>query len=209
MLSFIRHLIPGRWLGGQSAPSAPATSRPPALPDIAPFSTAPVPLEPPVPITWPGLLLRDDPAAPLWRSGRWSPEVLASLRARQFLALCRALFAPTGAKVLALPREPEGMLDLRLYSQREHTPVTMVRCMHHPGSPVDVPELREFLVAIAAQRLQHGTFATSSSFTPEALDFASDSGFSALDGGSLLAMIGRRTPQQQRALLATVCAADD
>jgi restriction system protein len=81
--------------------------------------------------------------------------------------------------------------------------------MHHPGAPVDVPELRDFLLEIAAQRLAHGTFATSSSFTPEALDFASDSGFSALDGGSLLAMIERRTPQQQRALLAAACAAED
>lgn len=188
MLHLLRRIIPAGWL-----------ARPPA----------PEPLDPPPMPTWPAPLLRDDPAAPLWRSGRWSPEVLASMRERQFLALCKALFAPTGAEVQALPREPAGVLDLRLYSQRERTPVTVVRCMHRTGAPVDVPELRDFLVEIAAQRLQHGTFATSASFTPEALDFASDSGFSALDGGSLLAMIERRTPQQQRALLATACAAED
>ena len=76
--------------------------------------SAPDPLDLPPAPTWPGPLLRDDPAAPLWRSGRWSPEVLASMHERQFLALCKALFAPTGAEVQALPREPEGVLDLRL-----------------------------------------------------------------------------------------------
>ena len=196
MLSFLRRILSPAWLAlsGRRAPRAPAPLR--SLPVAAAVSR-------------PGPLLRDDPVAPYWRSGQWTPEVLAGMRARQFQALCKALFAPTGAEVQALPREPEGVLDLRLYSQRERTPVTVVRCMHHPGSPVDVPELRDFLIEIAAQRLAHGTFATSSSFTPEALDFASDSGFSALDGGSLLAMIERRTPQQQRALLAAACAAED
>lgn len=195
MVSFLRRIIPARWLA--SAPLPPA----PALPDVV--------LPEPALVVRAGLPLRLDPAAPHWRSGRWSREILASLQERQFQALCKALFAPVGAEVQALPREPDGVLDLRLYSQRERTPMTVVRCMHHPGSPVDVPELRDFLLEIAAQRLQHGTFATSSSFTPEALDFASDSGFSALDGGSLLAMIERRTPQQQRALLVTACAADE
>ncbi len=197
MLPLLRRILSPVWpaLAGDRK-AAHVTVPPPSAPTSTPV-TRPVPL------------LRDDPGAPHWRSGRWTPEVLANMRARQFQVLCKALFAPTGAEVQALPRDPEGVLDLRLYSQRERTPVTVVRCMHHPGAPVDVPELRDFLLEIAAQRLAHGTFATSSSFTPEALDFASDSGFSALDGGSLLAMIERRTPQQQRALLAAACAAED
>lgn len=185
MLSIFRRFMPYRWRAPEH-----------------------VPAEIPSPLTAIPPLPRMEPAAPHWRISRWSPEVLAGLQERQFQALCKALFAPIGAEVQALARQPEGVLDLRLYSQRERTPMTVVRCMHHPGTPVDVPELREFLQEIAEQRLQHGTFATSSSFTPEALDFASDSGFSALDGGSLLAMIERRTPQQQRALLAAACAPD-
>jgi len=185
MPSLLRRIFPARWF-------------------------APTPVQPAAaaPVTQPAPLLRHAAPGPLGPTGRWSPEVLAGMHERQFQALCKALFAPVGAEVQALPREPEGVLDLRLYSQRERTPVTVVRCMHHPGSPVDVPELRDFLQEIALQRLRHGTFATSSSFTPEALDFANDSGFSALDGGCLLAMIERRTPQQQRALLAAACAAD-
>jgi restriction system protein len=199
MLSTIRRILSPVWraLSGRRQPAHS-------------YSPLPLPGAPAAaPVTRPRPLLRDDPVGAPWRSGRWTPEVLAAMQARQFQALCKALFAPTGAEVQALPREPEGVLDLRLYSQRERTPVTVVRCMHHPGAPVDVPELRDFLMEIAAQRLAHGTFATSSSFTPEALDFASDSGFSALDGGSLLAMIERRTPQQQRALLAVASAAED
>jgi restriction system protein len=199
MPSFIRRILSPVWR------ALPGRRQPAHSPLPVPLPGAPLAAPP----AWPRPIQRDDPAVPPWRAGRWTPEVLAAMHARQFQALCKALFAPTGAEVLALPREPEGVLDLRLYSQRERTPVTVVRCMHHPGTPVDVPELRDFLAEIAAQRLAHGTFATSSSFTPEALDFASDSGFSALDGGSLLAMIERRTPQQQRALLAAASAAED
>ncbi|MBP6405253.1 MAG: restriction endonuclease [Ramlibacter sp.] len=182
MVSFFRRILPARWFASDPLPPADPVQAAPAVPQPLP-----------------------GPGAPPWRTGRWSTEVLANMQERQFQALCKALFAPVGAEVQALPRQPGGVLDLRLYSQRERTPMTVVRCMHHPGSPVDVPELREFLQEIAQQRLRHGTFATSSSFTPEALDFASDSGFSALDGDSLLAMIERRTPQQQRALLAAAC----
>lgn len=202
MILDLRRIIPERWL-------ARLAHKPGAAPYRGAADTTSSPLDTHAPSTWPSPLLRDDLVTAGWRSGRWSPEVLANMHERQFQALCKALFAPAGAQAQALPRQPEGVLDIRLYSQRERTPFTMVRCMHHPGTPVDVPELRDFLDEIASQRLQHGTFATSSTFTPEALDFASDSGFSALDGGNLLAMIERRTPLQQRALLAAACAATD
>ncbi len=192
----LRRFIPGRWLAGRGSPAPVAAERAPA--------------EVPAMPAWPRPQRLDDPVVPQrWRAAGFSPEVLAGMEPRQFQALCKALFAPTGAEAQTTPRQPEGTLDIRLFSQRERTPVTMVRCMHTPGNPVDVPELRRFLADIASQRLRHGTFATSSTFTPEALDFASDSGFSALDGGNLVAMIERRTPQQQRALLAAAAAASD
>lgn len=188
----LRRLIPQRWL-----------KQPAALSDSVLPSAWPQPFSPPQPSP------SREPWAPLaWRGSRWSPELLASMDGQQFQALCKALFAPTGIAAQTQPREQGGALDIRLYSQRERTPLTLVRCVQHQGSPVDVAELRQFLQDIAAQRLSHGTFATSSTFTPQALDFASDSGFSALDGGSLLTMIERRTPQQQRALMAVACSPD-
>ena len=192
----LRRFIPGRWLAGGAAPVPAATER--------------MAVETPTMPLWPSASLRDDPVVPQrWRAAGISAEILAGMEPHQFQALCKALFAPTGAEAQTTPRQPEGTLDIRLFSQRERTPVTMVRCMHAAGHPVGVPELRRFQADMASQRLHHGTFATSSTFTPEALDFASDSGFSALDGGNLVTMIERRTPQQQRALLAAAAAASE
>jgi restriction system protein len=55
---------------------------------------------------------------------------------------------------------------------------------------------------MASHKLQRGTFATSSTFTADARQFAKDNGISALDGQGLLALISRRTPAQQESLLA-------
>lgn len=51
-------------------------------------------------------------------------------------------------------------------------------------------------------KLARGTYATSSTFTPDALAFAQTNGINALDGARLLEQIARRTSEQQAALLA-------
>ena len=94
---------------------------------------------------------------------------------RRFEALCEALFGQAG----------------------------FLQCRHWPGRAVGVEEMREFYGVMASHKLQRGTFATSSTFTPEAQKFATDNGVSALDGQGLLALIATRTPEQQQALLAT------
>lgn len=62
--------------------------------------------------------------------------------------------------------------------------------------------MREFFGVMASHQLKRGTYATTSSYTPDAQQFAKANGISALDGAGLLRLIGKRTPEQQQALLA-------
>ena len=62
--------------------------------------------------------------------------------------------------------------------------------------------MREFFGVMKANQLKHGSYVTSSSFTPDALAFAKEHGIQAQDGAALLKLIALRTPEQQAALLA-------
>ena len=68
--------------------------------------------------------------------------------------------------------------------------------------------MREFLGVMTNHKLARGTYATSSTFTPDALAFAQANGINALDGTRLLEQIARRTPEQQAALLAVAFEGD-
>ena len=64
-----------------------------------------------------------------------------------------------------------------------------------------VKEIREFFEVMASHQLKRGTYATTSSYTPDAQQFAKANGINALDGAGLLKLIATRTPEQQRTLL--------
>jgi restriction system protein len=55
---------------------------------------------------------------------------------------------------------------------------------------------------MTSKALERGSFATSSTFTPAAIEFAKGNGINILDGDVLLAQIARRSAEQQQELLA-------
>ena len=154
-------------------------------------------LAPPAPTTPAGPAL----APAHERLTRWSPEVFAAIEWRRFEAVCEALFAQAGFETRAQSHGPDGGVDIWLHSRNAAGPVAVVQCKHWQGKPVPVAAMREFLGVMAHHKLARGTYATSSTFTPEALAFAQANGINALDGTRLLEQIARRTPEQQAALL--------
>jgi restriction system protein len=131
----------------------------------------------------------------------WSARVFEDMEWRRFEAVCTSLFAQADFEARTQSHGPDGGVDIWLYARNAAVPAAVVQCMHRLGKPVGVQELREFLSVLASHQLQRGTFATSSSFTSDARQFARESGISALDGLALLALISQRTPEQQQALL--------
>jgi restriction system protein len=132
----------------------------------------------------------------------WSPEVFAAIEWRRFEAVCEALFAQAGFETRAQSHGPDGGVDIWLHSRHAEGPVAVVQCKHWHSKQVPVSALREFYGVMASHKLTRGTYATSSTFTTDALAFAQANGINAQNGAGLLKLISQRTPEQQAALLA-------
>jgi restriction system protein len=134
-------------------------------------------------------------------SSEWSPAVFAAIEWRRFEALCEAFYAQAGLGTRSQSHGADGGVDIWLQSRHMEAP-RIVQCKHWLGKPVGVKEMREFLGVMASHQLRHGTYVTSSTFTADALAFATANGIQTQDGTALLKLIPQRTPEQQAALLA-------
>lgn len=135
------------------------------------------------------------------RLTHWTSEVFAAIEWRRFEAVCEALFAQAGFETRAQSHGPDGGVEIWLHSRNASGPVAVVQCKHWQGKAVGVREVREFLGVMASHNLKRGIYATSSTFTTDALAFAKANGISAQDGNGLLRTIQSRTPEQQAELL--------
>lgn len=131
----------------------------------------------------------------------WSPAVFAAIEWRRFEAVCEALFAQAGFATRSQSHGADGGVDIWLHSANAQGPVAVVQCKHWNGKAVTVKEIREFFGVMTSHQLKRGTYATTSTYTADAQKFAKDNGINALDGAGLLALIAKRTPEQQQALL--------
>jgi restriction system protein len=147
-------------------------------------------------------------ASPNLRATAWSTQVFEAIEWRRFEAVCEALFAQAGFETKSQSHGADGGVDIWLHSRSAAGPVAVVQCKHWRGKPVGVKELREFLGVMASHQLKRGTYATSSRYTADAQEFAKNNGINALDGGGLLALIAKRTPEQQQTLLDVVYEGD-
>lgn len=141
------------------------------------------------------------PAQARTPSLEWSSRVFEDIEWRRFEAVCERLFAQAGFETRAQSHGADGGVDIWLHSKNAEGPAAIVQCKHWNGRQVGVKEMREFFGVMASHRLKRGTYATTSTFTADAARFASDNGINALDGERLLALIARRTPEQQLELL--------
>jgi restriction system protein len=146
------------------------------------------------PFSWPAV------ARPLPATS-WSPAVFAAIEWRRFEAVCEALFAQAGYSTRSQSHGADGGVDIWLHSAHAQGPVGVVQCKHWHGKPVGVREMREFFGVMASHQLKRGIYATTSTYTQDAQQFAKDNSINALDGPALLALIAKRSPNQQQALL--------
>lgn len=76
----------------------------------------------------------------------------------------------------------DGGVDIEL---RGHGKLLLVQCKHWKAFRVGVQPVRELLGVVTSRRADGAVLATSGSFTPDALDFARNSGVELLDGPAL------------------------
>lgn len=132
---------------------------------------------------------------------QWSAEVFSVIEWRRFEAVCARLFEQAGFQIRTQPRGPDGSAEIWLHSRHADGPVAIVQCKHWLGKNVGVTELREFVNLLTSHQLTRGTFVTVATYTPSALRFVKDHSINALDGAGLMALIAKRTPEQQKELL--------
>lgn len=142
-------------------------------------------------------------AAPAALPTAWTPRVFELIEWRRFQAVCEMLFAQAGFQIRR--RHGPGAddaVDLWLHTAGGSEPVAAAQCKHWKRRPIPVERLRALHSAMIAHGIRHGTFATSSTFTAEALAYGRANGINLQDGTGLLQLIKTRTPGQQAALLA-------
>lgn len=133
---------------------------------------------------------------------RWSLDVFAHIDAQRFAAVCETWFSLAGFDTRHETHRTQEGVDIWLHTPRLPGPVAIVRCKHARDKPVGLQELREFQGVVSGCQRAHGTFTTTSTYTPEALQFAEANGIEVVDGRALLRRILTRSRQSQQALLA-------
>jgi len=136
----------------------------------------------------------------------WTAEVFDYMTPQQFDAVCETLFAQSGLETRAQSHGAAGGVTLWLHSrnaqQGKDNPVAVALCKLWPGQPLLVRDIHPLLTLMTARGLKRATYATGSSFTENASEFAKKNGVNALDRFGLLKLIETRTAAQQQALLA-------
>jgi hypothetical protein len=182
----------------QTAPAPPAALPPPASPPVS----AAIPTSP---VATPAAPQAAKPPAPQRQAPAWGPAIFDAMSSRQFEAVCEALFAQGGFETRCQSHGASGGVTIWLHSrhaqQGKDMPVAIAQCKQWKGQPIGVKEMHPLLELMENRQLKRGTYATSSTYTENARKFAKYNGINALDQAGLLALIAKRTPQQQRALL--------
>jgi restriction system protein len=136
------------------------------------------------------------------RPSSWGPAVFRVIEWRRFEAVVEVLFQQAGMETRSQSHGADGGVDIWLYSrQQPGIAVGLVQCKHWFSKPVGVEKIRELRGAMAARKVDRGIFATTSTFTADATQFGRENGIDLLDVDRLLALIAKRKPEQQRALL--------
>ena len=132
----------------------------------------------------------------------WSTDVFDVIEWRRFEAVVERLFQQAGFQTKAQSHGADGGVDIWLYSRNQSdAPASLVQCKHWSGKRIGVDKVRELRGVMAAHQVTRGQFATTSSFTAEAIEFAKSNGINLLDVNRLLSLIRQRSVDQQRELL--------
>ena len=132
----------------------------------------------------------------------WSLDVFAAIDTQRFAAVCETWFSWAGFETRSETHRTKQGVDIWLHAAKMPGPVAIVRCTHWLNKPVGLQDMKDFSGLVATCKSARGTFTTTSTYTPEALQFAKENGIDAVDGRSLLRRIQTRTQQSQQALLA-------
>lgn len=137
----------------------------------------------------------------------WSAELLAALEWKRFEEVCAGLFERLGFETKSATRGADGGIDICLYQPPSNLPVAVVQCKSW-SKKVGVNVVRELRGVMAAGGVTKGIFVTSSTYTDDAIAFASANHIDLMDSKAVLAAIRKLAEEQQASLLRLATAGD-
>lgn len=144
---------------------------------------------------------RDAGLEPRVKPAAWGREVLDVIEWRRFEAVIEKLFQQSGLNTRSQSHGADGGVDVWLYAKSApQVPVCLVQCKHW-AAKVGVDKVRELRGVMASQAIARGVLAATSGFTRDAAEFAQKNGIDLLDVDRILALIAKRSGEQQAELL--------
>lgn len=139
----------------------------------------------------------------------WSLTLLKTIEWKRFELLCAEYFKCLGKYVETISHGADGGIDVRVYSGKENKLEYAIQCKSW-NSSVGVKHLRELFGVIAHEAADKGIFMTTSDFTVEAKQFASEHSnkLFLIDGEKFLSMI-LKLPEGARIRLLTFATEGD
>ena len=138
---------------------------------------------------------------------RWSVDLLAALEWKRFEEVCAGLFARLGFETKAATHGADGGIDIYLYQPPSNLAVAVVQCKSWTNK-VGVNVVRELRGVMAAEGVGEGIFVTTSTYSDDAIAFASANHIDLMDGKAVLKAILRLPEEKQRSLLGLATSGD-
>ncbi len=139
-------------------------------------------------------------ASPRVDASRWSLDLLNALEWKRFERVCAGLFERLGFATQSAYVGADGGIDIRLFHGESKAPVAIVQCKAWKKL-VGVDVVRELRGVMASEGIPEGIFATTTTFTKDAMTFAKANNIDLMDGRRILEAIDSLTEDQQSSLL--------
>jgi restriction system protein len=148
------------------------------------------------------------PAASQAGFHEWTLDALRAIEWKQFELLCGKYYEAAGFKIKTTPFGPDGGIDIKLFRADIDSPIALVQCKAWNGSQVGVATARELLGVMTSEKVSRGILVTTSTFSKDAVTFASANRIQLLDGIALVVRIRALPASAQEELLAFAFSGD-
>ena len=129
----------------------------------------------------------------------WNLTLLNELEWKRFEEVVSEYYRLLGYRSEVTRMGADGGVDVILYQQGVETPAIIVQCKSW-SQKVGVKAIRELFGVMAADQIGYGVFATTSSYTQEAIDWADGKRLQLLSGEDLVSAFNQ-LPEDQRTYL--------
>lgn len=126
---------------------------------------------------------------------------MQQLEWKRFETVCTEFLKTLGFQAKETKTGADGGVDIVLHQIGDTKPMAIAQCKAWRNRPVGVKPVRELFGVMAADKVEHGIFLTTSSYTDEARNFAAGKNLDLVDGSKLIAFIRQLGADAQAALL--------